>query len=108
MIHSQTQPFSALPLSQDLLTVVKELGFETSTPIQMASIPLLLKGNYVIGQAQTGSGKTAAFSLPVLEAIELSRRRIQALVLCPTRELCGQVAREVRKLGRLKPGLQVL
>ena len=100
--------FSSLPLSPELLKVVKELGFDTPTPIQFESIPLLIEGKDVIGQAQTGSGKTAAFTLPILETLELRQRQVQALVLCPTRELCGQVAREVRKLGRLMPGLQVL
>ena len=100
--------FSSLPLSADLLEVVKELGFEKLTPIQAASIPLLLEGKDLVGQSKTGSGKTAAFGLPILEQIQLEPRDVQALILCPTRELCTQVARELRKLGRRLPGLQIL
>lgn len=100
--------FEALSLSTDLVQVVKELGFDSPTPIQAKCIPLLLGGNDLIGQSQTGSGKTAAFSLPILEKIALDRKQIQALVLCPTRELCAQVAREIRRLARRHAGLQVL
>ncbi len=100
--------FSALALSPPLLQVLEELEFRTVTPIQAQSIPVLLKGKDLVGQAKTGSGKTAAFSLPILEKIQLQHRRIQALVLCPTRELCAQVAGELRRLGRRLPGLQVL
>ncbi len=100
--------FSSLPLSQSLLAVVGELGFTALTPIQAACIPALLEGRDLVGQSKTGSGKTAAFTLPILEKLELERRALQALVLCPTRELCAQVARAMRKLGRRHPGLQVL
>jgi ATP-independent RNA helicase DbpA len=103
-----TVSFSALPLSEELLQVIQELGFTSMTPIQAKSIPLLLEGKDVIGQAQTGSGKTAAFTLPILQKLDLKRPELQALVLCPTRELCTQVAREMRKLGRRHPGLQIL
>ena len=100
--------FNSLKLSSELIAVVAELGFENMTPVQAQCIPLLLEGKDLIGQAKTGSGKTAAFTLPILEKVDISDRSIQALVLCPTRELCTQVAREVRKLGRRHPGLQVL
>ncbi len=104
--------FSSLKLSADSLAVVQALGFEFMTPIQAETIPLLLDGKDVIGQSETGSGKTAAFTLPILERILIdqkrSNRKIQAMILCPTRELCAQVTREVRKLGRKKIGLQVL
>jgi ATP-independent RNA helicase DbpA len=101
--------FSSLPLSAATLEVVRELGFERLTEIQEKSIPHLLEGRDLIGQSKTGSGKTAAFSLPILERLDLrGRRHLQALVLCPTRELCTQVAREMRKLGRRHQGLQVL
>src|SRR3954453_16246043 len=96
--------FSSLALSPSLLEVVKELGYETLTPIQAESIPLLLEGKDLIGQSKTGSGKTAAFSLPILEKIQIQDRVVQAVVLCPTRELCTQVAREIRKLGRKNSG----
>ena len=100
--------FESLSLSEALLQVVRELGFEKLTPIQAQSIPLLLQGQDLIGQSKTGSGKTAAFTLPVLEKLNLSKRQIQTLVLCPTRELCTQVAGEMRKLGRRHSGLQIL
>ena len=96
------------PLSPALTAVIRELGYKHLTPIQEQSIPLLLSGRDVIGQSKTGSGKTAAFTLPILERIALHRRHIQALILCPTRELGAQVAREIRKLGRSHGGLQVL
>lgn len=105
-----TSGFGALSLSSDLIQVVSELGYTAPTPIQAQSIPLLLQGKDLIAQSKTGSGKTAAFALPLLEnlAPHLRRRQIRALVLCPTRELCAQVAREIRKLGRRHAGLQVL
>jgi ATP-independent RNA helicase DbpA len=100
--------FSALPLAPPLLQVLEELEFKTATPIQAQSIPVLLQGQDLVGQAQTGSGKTAAFALPILQRVRLGNRRMQALVLCPTRELCAQVAGEIRRLARRLPGLQVL
>ncbi|MFP2928920.1 ATP-dependent RNA helicase DbpA [Pyxidicoccus sp. 3LG] len=100
--------FAALPLSPPLLQVLEELEFKTPTPIQAQSIPVLLQGHDLVGQAKTGSGKTAAFALPILQKVRLQDRRLQALVLCPTRELCAQVAGEIRKLARRLPGLQVL
>ena len=87
---------------------VSEAGYTTPSPIQEQSIPSLLNGRDMIGCAQTGTGKTAAFSLPILETLQLEQRRLQAIVLCPTRELCAQVAREIRKLGRKRAELQVL
>lgn len=98
----------SLLLSPTLVEVVRELGFQKFTPVQAQAIPVLLQGKDLIGQSKTGSGKTAAFTLPVLQKIRLDPRRIQTLILSPTRELCAQVAREVRKLGRKHPGLQVL
>jgi ATP-dependent RNA helicase DbpA len=100
--------FAALPLSPPLLQVVQELGFEALTPIQAESIPVLLRGADLIGQSQTGSGKTAAFALPILQKIRLAERQLHALVLCPTRELCAQVAAEMRRLARRLPGLHVV
>lgn len=100
--------FASLGLSETLRQVVAELGFVTPTPIQAQGIPLLLAGRDLVGQSTTGSGKTAAFALPILERLNLANRRPQALILCPTRELCTQVARDIRKLGRREAGLQVL
>jgi ATP-independent RNA helicase DbpA len=103
--------FQSLPLHPDLIEVTRELGYTQMTEIQAEAIPLLLAGKDVIGQSKTGSGKTAAFSLPILNGFTLAdirRKEIKALILCPTRELCTQVAREMRRLGRKLPGLQTL
>src|SRR4051794_929052 len=100
--------FAAIGLSATLCEVVAELGFATPTPVQAQAIPLLLAGRDLIGQSSTGSGKTAAFGLAILQKLRPAKRRPQALILCPTRELCAQVARELRKLGRREAGLAVL
>lgn len=100
--------FANLNLAPQLLAVVKELGYEQMTPIQQAGIPVLLEGRDVVGQSKTGSGKTATFALPILNQIDLNNQNIQALVLCPTRELANQVVTEMRKLGRRHEGLTIL
>jgi hypothetical protein len=100
--------FGALALAPALLSVVEELGFTALTPIQAQAIPALLGGADVVGESRTGSGKTAAFGLPLLHRLELQRRVPGALVLCPTRELSAQVGRELRKFGRGLPGLAVV
>jgi ATP-independent RNA helicase DbpA len=100
--------WSALSISPELLSVVSELGFATLTPIQAAAIPPLLAGKDVTGQSKTGSGKTAAFVIPILEKLQVRNHTVQALILCPTRELATQVVRETRKLGRRLSGLQVV
>jgi ATP-dependent RNA helicase DbpA len=100
--------FAALGLSATLCQVVAELGFAAPTPVQAQSIPLLLAGRDLVGQSSTGSGKTAAFGLAILQKMNWGKRRPQALILCPTRELCAQVARELRKLGRREAGLAVV
>ncbi len=99
--------FESLPLSPELLGVIRELGYTQPTPIQAASIPTLVAGNDLIGQSKTGSGKTAAFALSILQRLSLPLRAVQALVLCPTRELSAQVTREFRTLGRKHPGFTV-
>src|SRR4051812_8030708 len=100
--------FAALGLSPTLCQVVAELGFATPTPVQARAIPLLLAGRDLVGQSTTGSGKTAAFALAILQKLKRGERQPQALILCPTRELCAQVARDLRKLGRREAGLAVL
>ena len=100
--------FAALGLSRTLCQVVGELGFATPTPVQARAIPVLLAGRDLIGQSTTGTGKTAAFALAILQRLKLGERHPQALVLCPTRELCAQVARDFRKLGRRETGLAVV
>src|SRR5690606_28466665 len=94
--------FGELGLSDVLLESITQVGFRKPTPIQVATIPVLLEGKDVIAQAQTGSGKTAAFGLPIIEAIEPQDRRVQALVLAPTRELAIQVSGALENLGRHK------
>jgi ATP-independent RNA helicase DbpA len=100
--------FAALPLSAPLQAALAERGFKELTEIQAQSLPLLLAGRDLVGQSKTGSGKTVAFALPLLEKVELATRELQGLVLCPTRELSAQVARELRKLGSQKQGLVVV
>ena len=102
------QSFTDLAITPELKAVVQELGFESMTEIQARAIPPLLEGRDVLGQSKTGSGKTAAFGLPILNELNTEYRTLHALVLCPTRELCAQVARELRRLGRRLTGLQVL
>jgi ATP-dependent RNA helicase DeaD len=94
--------FEDLGLSGPLLKSLKDVGYEEPTPIQVRVIPSLLEGRDVIAQAQTGSGKTAAFGLPIIEAIDPRLRRPQALILCPTRELAIQVSEALHKYGRHK------
>lgn len=100
--------FSSLALSPELVSVVAELGYTEMTPIQAESIPVLLAGKDLVGQSKTGSGKTTAFGLPLLQKLDLGKRVVQALILCPTRELCAQVTRELRKLARNHAGATVL
>ncbi|MBI5611072.1 MAG: ATP-dependent RNA helicase DbpA [Deltaproteobacteria bacterium] len=105
----QTTPsFNDLGLGEQSLRVVRELRFEQPTPIQAQALPPLLAGRDLLGEAPTGSGKTLAFALPILEGIDLANRAIQALVLCPTRELATQVAAAIRTFGRHRPGLRVV
>lgn len=99
--------FSELPLSPEVHQAVAEMGFETASPIQSEAIPFLLEGRDVIGQAQTGTGKTAAFGIPLIELVSIEEKAVQALVLCPTRELAVQVAEEIKKLAKYKRGLFV-
>ncbi|MDA1010941.1 MAG: DEAD/DEAH box helicase, partial [Chloroflexi bacterium] len=91
--------FLDLQLDADVLRAIDALGFEEATPIQAQTIPLLLAGHDVLAQAQTGTGKTAAFALPLVQRVDTSRREVQALVLEPTRELAVQVAQAVHDLG---------
>ena len=99
--------FAELLPGSPLLAVIAELGFEMPTRVQSRCIPALLAGSDLVGQSKTGSGKTAAFALPLLEKVELGERALQGIILCPTRELSAQVARELRKLGRGRPGLVI-
>jgi ATP-independent RNA helicase DbpA len=100
--------FNTLPLRADLIANLTTLEYLEMTPIQAASLPPILAGSDVLGQAQTGTGKTAAFGLGVLQSLNVKRFRIQALVLCPTRELADQVASEIRRLGRGTHNVKIL
>ncbi|MGN6480750.1 DEAD/DEAH box helicase [Luteibacter sp.] len=100
--------FSALALDANVVRALTDVGYETPSPIQAATIPPLLEGRDVIGQAQTGTGKTAAFALPVLSRIDVKPGKPQALVLAPTRELAIQVAEAFQKYATYMPGFQVL
>jgi ATP-dependent RNA helicase DeaD len=95
-------PFAALGLSEPILAALEDVGYESPSPIQEQAIPELLQGRDVIGQAQTGTGKTAAFGLPMIEFVDPSDADVQALVLTPTRELCIQVTQALRTYGRRK------
>ena len=100
--------FEDLPISDEIKRSIAEIGFEEPSPIQAQSIPVILSGKDVIGQAQTGTGKTAAFSIPILEKVDPNNKHLQAIVLCPTRELAIQVSKEIRKLGKFKSGIKTL
>ena len=100
--------FSELGLSPEILKAIDKLGFEQASPIQAESIPPLMEGLDIVGQSQTGSGKTAAFAIPAIEKVDPGVRAVQVLVLCPTRELAVQVAEEIHKLSLFKRGVHAL
>jgi ATP-dependent RNA helicase DeaD len=100
--------FPELGLSPELLRAIEKLGFEQAAPIQAAAIPVLMAGKDVVGQSQTGSGKTAAFAIPAIEKTNPNLRAVQVLILCPTRELAVQVSEEVHKLALFKRGITAL
>ena len=103
-----TSSFRTLTLSSDTLNNLDQLGYTEMTPIQSASLPLALAGQDVIAQASTGSGKTAAFGLPLVEKLTANFHAVQALVLCPTRELADQVTTEIRRLARATANIKVV
>ena len=103
-----TSDFSSLKLHPDLLKNLGSLGYESMTPIQALSLPLILEGKDVIGQGKTGSGKTAAFGLGLLHKLNVKSYKVQSMVLCPTRELADQVAAEIRKLARAIHNIKIL
>jgi ATP-independent RNA helicase DbpA len=102
------QSFDQLPLAPAVLENLRRLGYLTMTPIQAASLPITLAGNDLIAQAKTGSGKTAAFALPLLTNLNPRRFAVQTLVLCPTRELADQVTQEIRRLARAEDNIKIL
>jgi ATP-independent RNA helicase DbpA len=106
--NDNNNDFSSLALHPDLISNLASLGYKEMTPIQRQSLPLLLDKKDVIAQAKTGSGKTAAFGLSVLHHLDVKKYRVQTLILCPTRELADQVAKEIRKLARGIHNIKVL
>lgn len=100
--------FEDMNISNEICRAVLDMGFEEATPIQSQAIPVILEGKDIIGQSQTGTGKTAAFGIPLLERINPEDRRLQALILCPTRELAIQVSEEFRELLKYKDNIRVL
>src|SRR3954449_12596142 len=107
-MSSADQGFADLGLSEAVLSAVAGVGYEAPSPIQAATIPPLMEGRDVVGLAQTGTGKTAAFALPILSRLDLSQKSPQALVLAPTRELAVQVAEAFEKYAVEIPGVHVL
>lgn len=100
--------FEEVNLSSDIQRAVSDMGFEEMSPIQSSAIPVIMDGKDIIGQAQTGTGKTAAFGIPIIERCDPNNRQVQALVLCPTRELSIQVSEELGRLSKYKKGINVL
>ncbi|MFV1982874.1 MAG: ATP-dependent RNA helicase DbpA [Thiohalomonadales bacterium] len=103
-----TTAFSSLPLTPELLANIQSLNYKKMTPIQAQSLPAIIEGKDLLAQAKTGSGKTAAFAIGLLHRLETQRYKTQALVLCPTRELADQVAKEIRQLARVIANTKIL
>ncbi len=104
----ETVRFEEMGLSEEIQKAVRYMGFEEASPIQAKAIPAMISGIDLIGQAQTGTGKTAAFGIPLLEKVDPKLKKLQAIVLCPTRELAIPVADEIRNLSRYMHGIKVL
>ena len=100
--------FSTLALSEDMLRNLDSIGYTQMTPVQEETLPLILEGKDVIAQAKTGSGKTAAFGIGLLQKLQVKKFRVQALVLCPTRELADQVAKELRNIAKFAHNIKIL
>ena len=96
--------FEQLGICPEIQKAVKYMGFEEASPIQAKAIPVILEGKDIIGQAQTGTGKTAAFGIPLLQKIDPKNKKLQGFILCPTRELAIQVAEEIRNLAKYMHG----
>ena len=98
--------FQELSISNDLQKALRDMGFEEATPIQSAAIPKILAGKDILGQAQTGTGKTCAFGIPAVEMINTDITGVQVLILCPTRELAMQVSDEIRSVDNIRRALR--
>ena len=106
--YMETVRFDQLDLYPQVLRAIAEMGFEEATPIQSQAIPVVMSGVDVIGQAQTGTGKTASFGIPVLHKVDPNNKKTQVIILSPTRELAIQVADEIRKLAKYMHGVKIL
>lgn len=107
--NSTLKKFSDLGVETSILNAIQEMGFETPTPIQEQSIPVFLEtGRDILGLAQTGTGKTAAFGLPIIQLIQPTNKNVQALIICPTRELCMQISKDLTNFSKQKPGLSIV
>ena len=106
--QESTMRYEDADIDERILRAVTELGFEQMTPIQEQAIPIFMSGQDIIGQAQTGTGKTAAFGIPILQKIDPEDRSLQAVILCPTRELAMQAADQLRKFSKYMHGIKVL
>lgn len=104
----ETMRFDELQLDERILRAVADMGFEEASPIQAQAIPVQVEGRDIIGQAQTGTGKTAAFGIPLLQKVDPKVKKLQAVALCPTRELAIQVADEIRRLAKYMHGVKVV
>ena len=102
MTEMQTQEFGNLVLDKKIVAALTDMGFEEPSPIQSQAIPLALEGQDVIGQAQTGTGKTAAFGIPIIQGLSERGKQVEALIMSPTRELAVQVAEEISNIGKTK------
>lgn len=100
--------FEEINLSSEIQKGIAAMGFEEMSPIQSQAIPIIMEGKDIIGQAQTGTGKTAAFGIPILEMVQEEEKNVQVLILCPTRELSIQVAEEIGNIGKYKKGIKVI
>lgn len=107
-MEEKNMKFEDLGLSENVLRALDEYGYKEPTPIQVKTIPYIMQGKDVIGQSQTGTGKTASFGLPLIESIDVGLNKVQAIILCPTRELATQVTGELRKFTKYKEGVKVL
>ena len=106
-MSSEHPSFTELDLSKEILQAVDRMGFRETTPVQQKTIPLMMAGQDIIAVAPTGTGKTCAFGIPMLEYVNLSDNRIQEVVLAPTRELAMQIADELRELAHFIPQVRI-
>ena len=100
--------FNDLGISDNIKRAIKDMNYEVATPIQSKSIPIILEGKDTIGLAQTGTGKTACFTIPIIDKINTNVNNVQALIMCPTRELALQVSEEVRKFAKYTLGIKTV